>query len=423
VRGDAPLGRSSDTPAPHLRPGGAAEIGGEIAAGVAGRDLGNVLWRQDKLDEALELFDRALSIDDGHFLAVFNRGMLLADLGRLDDAIASYRRARKLEPKNGMVALYLGEALRRKGDPNEAIPLLQESLTLHADAFLAHRALGAIFAGQGRNSEAADAFRNAAASKPDDALVQVLLGEALLKCHETAAAEEAFRKAVELQADNAHAHCGLALALRENGKYAEALVAMKRGHELGVKQPNWAFPSAEWLQEAEQLAELESRLPSILQHELTPESAEARLRYAVMSSNKRMPRDAARLYAGAFTSNPGLADDYQAQHRYNAARAAAAAARCETVPSDNLSDAERSGLRRQALDWLSAELTAWTKHLEQNPKLKHTDLARLLRRWQQEPDLASLREPAAQANLPTEERKAWQKLWVDVENLRKRAQG
>src|SRR5262249_14765433 len=134
-------------------------------------------------------------------------------------------------------------------------------------------------------------------------------------------------------------------------------------------------------------------------------------------------REAARLYAEAFSANPALAYDYQAQHRYNAARAAAAAARSETVPSDNLSDAERSGLRGQALEWLSAELTAWTKHLEQNPKLKHSDLARWLHRWQQEPDLASLRDAAAQVNLPAGERTAWQKLWVDVENLRKRAQG
>jgi hypothetical protein len=45
-----------------------------------------------------------------------------------------------------------------------------------------------------------------------------------------------------------------------------------------------------------------------------------------------------------------------------------------------------------------------------------------LQHWQQDGDLAGLRDPDAQAPLPAAERAAWEKLWADVAALRKKAQ-
>jgi hypothetical protein len=41
--------------------------------------------------------------------------------------------------------------------------------------------------------------------------------------------------------------------------------------------------------------------------------------------------------------------------------------------------------------------------------------------WQQDPDLAGVREPTAQANLPEAERKGWQKFWAEVAALLRKA--
>ena len=43
--------------------------------------------------------------------------------------------------------------------------------------------------------------------------------------------------------------------------------------------------------------------------------------------------------------------------------------------------------------------------------------------WQTNPDLAGERDKKALATLPESEREAWRKLWVDVEELLKKAQG
>ena len=45
-----------------------------------------------------------------------------------------------------------------------------------------------------------------------------------------------------------------------------------------------------------------------------------------------------------------------------------------------------------------------------------------LRHWQQDSDLAGLRDAAALAKLPAEERAACERLWADVAELLKRAE-
>jgi hypothetical protein len=41
---------------------------------------------------------------------------------------------------------------------------------------------------------------------------------------------------------------------------------------------------------------------------------------------------------------------------------------------------------------------------------------------QQPPDLAGVRDDAALARLPADEREAWQRFWADVADLRKKAE-
>jgi hypothetical protein len=76
---------------------------------------------------------------------------------------------------------------------------------------------------------------------------------------------------------------------------------------------------------------------------------------------------------------------------------------------------ERADLRRQALDWLRAELTAWS--IVRDRALVQKTLAH----WQKDPNLAGVRDQAALALLPPIERESWQKLWADVADLLKKS--
>jgi hypothetical protein len=79
-------------------------------------------------------------------------------------------------------------------------------------------------------------------------------------------------------------------------------------------------------------------------------------------------------------------------------------------------------LRRQALDWLRADLKAWGHLLDKTPG-KAPVAANLLQHWLADPDFAGVRGPEALARLPEGERQPWQELWDDVADTRGRAQG
>ena len=126
---------------------------------------------------------------------------------------------------------------------------------------------------------------------------------------------------------------------------------------------------------------------------------------------------ATRLWGGALEADPKLADDRQAQHRYNAACAAALAGCGKGTDDPPPDDASKVKLRRQALDWLKADLAAWSKILESGPPQARPVVASTLKHWKEDSDLAGIRDAAALAKLPQEERAACKQLWGDVDGL------
>ena len=140
---------------------------------------------------------------------------------------------------------------------------------------------------------------------------------------------------------------------------------------------------------------------------------------AEICTNKKLYRSAAGLYAAAFAADPKLADDLKEVHRYNAACIAALAAAGRGEDAAQLDDAERTRLRRQALDWLRAHLALLTRQIESADR---ADSLQSLRHWQKDSDLATVREAESLAKLPDAERKEWEALWADVEAVLKRAQ-
>ena len=130
---------------------------------------------------------------------------------------------------------------------------------------------------------------------------------------------------------------------------------------------------------------------------------------------KQQHAAAVRFYADAFKADPKLADDPQAHHRYNAACCAALAA------AGRGQDAAARAERKQALAWLGADLDAWSRQtIDGNPR-DRADAAAALRHWQGDADLRGVRHPWSLLRLPGDERRRWQTLWAEVDELLKKA--
>ncbi len=121
----------------------------------------------------------------------------------------------------------------------------------------------------------------------------------------------------------------------------------------------------------------------------------------------------ARTFQESFAANPRLAEDLGTDLRYSAACAAAQV--CSGVGEDatNLSQAERSRWRKQALCWLRDDLGARVALLVE----PSSDAPRKLAAWIDDPRLAGLREPNGSETLPGVEGEEIRELWRELEGV------
>src|SRR5262249_43430121 len=161
----------------------------------------------------------------------------------------------------------------------------------------------------------------------------------------------------------------------------------------------WPYPSGQWVQEYERMAELERQLPDLLEGKSTPASPAGWMELAKLCTRKSLYRGAVRCYEGAFAA-PRVADDLAAGHRYDAACAAALAACGQGKDAADPEDKGRASMRQKALGWLRADLALRTKQLESGKPADRKEAQGLLQAWLQDPDFAGLRGAEALGRLP-----------------------
>ena len=402
----------------------------------AARTVLEAAWRRSPSDYAI-LFELGTNAphqpDRARFLtaavavrpegmaAYNNLGVVLRDLGRADEALAALREAIRLEPDLAGARNNFGNALSDLGRTDEALAAYREAIRLEPDHAEAHCNLGAALTGLGRADEALAAYREAIRLEPDYAEAHCNLGAALTGLGRADEALAAYREAIRLEPDYAEAHCNLGLFLLREGDYDEAVVELRRGHELGSRQPFWSHPSAEWVRQAEQLSGLVGRLPAVLSGEETVGGAEL-VQFALLCYQTRRYGTMARLAAEAFDAEPELADDLASAHRYNAACGAALAGAGKGEDDPPLDDEARAGCRRQAVAWLRSDLEAWAERLDAEEDDARQVVLKTLRHWEADPDLAGIRDEGPLATLPEDERDECQALWAEVAALIERAE-
>jgi tetratricopeptide (TPR) repeat protein len=297
----------------------------------------------------------------------------------VEGAIAAYKEVIRLQKDCPKAHTNLGLALHEKGDLDGAITEYRKALATRQDFREAYKAHGS-------------------------------LGNALRDKGEVDGAIAAYREAVCLKKDDPWLHGYLGLALWQQGQFAESRAAFRRaGNLLTPSNPVYA-ELAGYASSCERLLALEKRLPALLAGNEEPKNNADRLALAQYCNVKKLHARAAQFFAASFAADAKLADDLKAGHRYNAARAAGGAGK----DAAKLSDAERAGFRKQALDWLQADLDVWRKLLNKEPDKHRTTVARKMQHWLRDADFRGVRGQEALSKLPEAERPAWQQLWADV---------
>jgi serine/threonine protein kinase/tetratricopeptide (TPR) repeat protein len=377
--------------------------------------LGVALARTGRPDEALAAYRRTIELKPDFAEAHCNVGKILCNQRRLDEAITAQRKAIELKPELAMAHYDLALALAHKDSLDEALAAARRAIELKPDWAEALGDLGVIFWKKHQLDEAAAALSKAIELAPNFAQAHYNLGNVGLDQGRLDEALAAWRQALELNPELAEAHCNLGLVLCQQGNLAPALAALKRGHELGAQRSDWPYASARWVERCQRLADLEDRLPAILQGKLEPANAAEQIDHAALCHCKKRHVAAARMWTSAFRADRRLADDLDASHRYDAACAAAMAGCGRGEDAGLLDDEQRARWRKHALDWLHAELTAIGKLLDSGTLEQRRRIRHQLWHWQSDRDLAGLRDSVEVAKLPADERQACKELWAEVE--------
>jgi serine/threonine-protein kinase len=337
----------------------------------------------------------------------------------LERAVAAQREAVRLQPDDAETHTNLGVALAIQGQLDEALAEFRTVQRLEPKRYFISDGLG-IVRDQG-------GFRTGLVrSGPLDYVISDLLdrqGNALRDKGQLDEAVGAYRDAIRVTPHHAGAHCDLGGALARKGDYAGALEMYRKGHELSSRMWRgfWQHPSAQWVARAERELALAPRLAALLRGEDQPADNAERLVFAQMATDRKHYVVATRLWAEALAADLGLANDLEAAPCYHAACSAALAAAVPGADAAQLDDPERVRLRKQALNWLRAELAWRSQQLESRPSVDPTAAREALRRWQEDRDLAGIRDAAAQMQLPAAERAAFTQLWADVAALVQKA--
>ncbi len=108
------------------------------AAGAVLCLLAFATWRQlPYWRDTVTLFERALSVTSGNWLAHLNLGAAYEKRGQLDEAVGQYHRALAIAPGVGDIHYNLGVALARQGKLTEAADRFREALRLNPDDWAA----------------------------------------------------------------------------------------------------------------------------------------------------------------------------------------------------------------------------------------------------------------------------------------------
>jgi tetratricopeptide (TPR) repeat protein/serine/threonine protein kinase len=383
-------------------------------------NLGDALRAQGKLNEAVAECRKAIELDPKLALAHNNLGNALRDQGKLDEAVAEHHKAIELDPKLAPAHFSLGLTLYEQKKLDESVAEYRKAIELAPKDAMPHMNLGNALYAQGKLEEAVAEHREALRLKPDLPEAHLNLGVALYGMGRLDEAIAEHREALRLKPGLPEAHLNLGVALYGMGRLDEAIAEYREALRLKPDNPL----ARNNLRVAERLGELSQRLPAILEGKDQPKDAGERLALAQLCQlHKKLFAAAAHFYAEAFAAQPALAERLGAPgSRYDAASAAALAGCGQGHDAGGLDAPERARLRRQALDWLRADLDAWGRTLDQDVDKARPVAVSVLQHWLEDRDFAGVRGPEALAKLPEPERQSWQKLWDDAADMLARAQ-
>lgn len=182
--------------------------------------------------ESVEEYRRATSLDASFNKAWAALGMLEALRGNLSSAKVALERAIELDSENVGVMLKLAEVNERLGDKNMAQLGYRRVVTLDASNVAAYGHLGTLLIEEHSFQEAETVLEKAVSIASTNPQLWNALGRAQMEVGNMETAKKSFLKSIELDRSNAKSRNNLGVLYQRLGKREEASKAFKEALEL-----------------------------------------------------------------------------------------------------------------------------------------------------------------------------------------------
>ncbi|HZQ48641.1 MAG TPA: tetratricopeptide repeat protein, partial [Verrucomicrobiae bacterium] len=190
-------------------------------------------WR-----DSTALYEHALNVTSGNYLAHDNLGNLLMDQGKLDEAVKHFQAAIRLTPSVGKPYNDLGKAYALQQKMDDATAMFLKAATLNPGLALARWNLGNAWLLKGKVAEGLAELKIAVQLSPDDMEARRKYADALIKHGKAAEALPYCEAVVRAQPEDAHAHFALASACQANKQLEPALANFKEALRLAPDTPD-----------------------------------------------------------------------------------------------------------------------------------------------------------------------------------------
>lgn len=204
---------------------------------VIHHNLGNVLHEKGNIPEAIEAYTKALSFNPNYFDAYYHLGIALYENHQISDAIEAFYKAVPLSPHHADLYYNLGIALQSSDKMDEAIEAYTKALSLNPHHVDAYNNLGVSLHHKGHMDQAIKVFIKTLSLNPHYADAYYNLGNVLQSQKKFTHAIEAFTKALSLNPEYVDAYNNLGVTLKAQGKADQAIEAYTKALSLN---PNHA---------------------------------------------------------------------------------------------------------------------------------------------------------------------------------------
>lgn len=193
---------------------------------------GNARVALEQTDEALADYNEAVRLGPGSSRAYSSRGMLLADLGQEDRALADYSRAIELDPGFAHAYSLRGALLAQRGQNDRALEDYESVVRLRPGDASGYKDRGGMLVRLGQYERAINDLNRAIALDPSRATAFLNRGAAYNSLGQYERAIDDLNKAIALEPNNAGAHTNLGLACYMIGQYERAIESLSEGVRL-----------------------------------------------------------------------------------------------------------------------------------------------------------------------------------------------